>query len=210
MKQTIRIAAFLLVAGLASNVQAETFRSGKDYEQLAFPQAVETGSQVEVREFFWYGCPHCYAIEPSLSHWLKSLPKNASFVRTPGTYQPWQFLGRVYYSIESLGLVDKLHKPIFDAIHRDKRRLNSLDEVTAVVEAHGVKKADFIKAYNSFGVRLKMKRAIQINTDFDVRSVPNFVVDGKYRTSASLAGSDERTMQVLDYLIKKAASERKK
>ena len=210
MKQTIRVAALLLVAVLANSVQAETFRAGKDYEELAFPQAVETGDRVEVREFFWYGCPHCYAIEPSLSHWLKSLPKNASFVRTPGTYLPWQFLGRVYYSIESLGLVDKLHKPIFDAIHREKRKLNSLDEVIAVVEAHGVKKADFVKAYNSFGVRLKMKRAIQINTDFDVRSVPNFVVDGKYRTSASLAGSDERTLQVLDYLIKKAATERRK
>jgi thiol:disulfide interchange protein DsbA len=163
-----------------------------------------------VREFFWYGCPHCYAIEPTLSHWLKSLPNNASFVRTPGTYRPWQFLGRVYYTIEAMGLVDKLHKPIFDAIHGDKRNLNNLDQVVAFLGEQGVKKADFMKAYNSFGVRLKMKRAIQLNADFDVRSVPNFVVDGKYRTSASMAGSEERTMQVLEYLIGKAAAERKK
>ena len=210
MKFSMKTAAFLLLVALASSVQAAKFVPGKDYDELAFPQAVETGNKIEVREFFWYGCPHCYAIEPSLSHWLKSLPKGAAFVRTPGTYQPWQFLGRVYYSIEALGLVAKLHKPMFDAIHRDKRKLNSLDEVIAFVGEHGVKKQDFLKAYNSFGVRLKMKRAIQVNADFDVRSVPNFVVDGKYRTSASMAGSEERAMQVLDYLIGKAAAERKK
>jgi thiol:disulfide interchange protein DsbA len=190
--------------------QAAEFRVGRDYEALAFPQAVETGSQIEVREFFWYGCPHCYAIEPTLSHWLKSMPNNVTFVRTPGTYRPWQFLGRVYYALESMGQVEKLHKPIFDAIHGEKRKLGNLDQVVAFVGEHGVKKSDFIKAYNSFGVRLKMKRAIQLNADFDVRSVPNFVVDGKYRTSASLAGSEERAMKVIEHLIKKAAAERKK
>jgi thiol:disulfide interchange protein DsbA len=210
MKHSIKTAAFLLLVALASSAHAEKFLPGKDYEELTFPQTVETGNQIEVREFFWYGCPHCYAIEPSLSHWLKTLPKNATFVRTPGTYRPWQFLGQVYYTIETLGLVDKLHKPIFDAIHRDRRKLNSLDAVIAFVGEQGVKKQDFLKAYKSFGVRLKMKRAIQINADFDVRSVPNFVVDGKYRTSASLAGSEERVIKVLDYLIKKATAERKK
>ena len=91
----------------------------------------------------------------------------------------------------------------------DENRSVVLDQVVALLEEHGIKKADFVKAYNSFGVRLKMKQAIQLNAGYDVRSVPNFVIDGKYRTSATLAGSEERAMKVIEYLIQKAARERK-
>lgn len=210
MKTIWKTVALLAILAASPVSHGAGFRVGEDYEELAFPQAVETGDKVEVREFFWYGCPHCFAIEPSLTHWLESLPENARFVRTPGTYRPWQFLGQVYYAIEVLGLEKKLHKPIFDAIHKDRRKLNNLDQVIKFVGEHGVSRSRFVQAYNSFGVRLKMKRAIQLNTEFDVRSVPNFVVDGKYRTSPSLAKSEERTLKVLDYLIKRAARERKK
>jgi thiol:disulfide interchange protein DsbA len=205
-----KTAMLLVIVAISPVLHGADFRAGEDYEELAFPQAVETGYKVEVREFFWYGCPHCYAIEPGLTYWLKSLPENARFIRTPGTYRPWQFLGQVYYTLEALGLEKKLHKSIFDAIHKDHRKLNNLDQVIKFVGEHGVSRSSFVQAYNSFGVRLKMKRAIQLNAEFDVRSVPNFVVDGKYRTSPSLAKSEERTMKVLDFLIKKAARERKK
>ncbi len=209
MKNIWKAALMLAVFAVSPVSQGASFKLGKDYEELAFPQTVETGNKVEVREFFWYGCPHCYAIEPSLTHWLKSLPKNARFIRTPGTYRPWQFLGRVYYTIEAIDLVEKLHKPFFEAIHKDRRKLNNLDQVIKFVGEQGVPRAKFVKAYNSFGVRLKMKRAVQLNASYDVRSVPNFVVDGKYRTSGSLAGSEARAMEVLNFLIKKAARERK-
>lgn len=210
MKTIWKTVFVLLAVTFMTLVSAEEFKVRKDYEVLAFPQPVETGSKIEVREFFWYGCTHCYTVEPVLSHWLRSLPKNAQFIRTPGTYKPWQFLGQVYYTMEALDLVDKLHKPMFNAIQKDNRTMNSVDDVIKFVETYGVSREQFTKTYNSFGVRLKMSRAIQMNAEYNIRSVPSFVVDGKYRTGPSMAKGDERLMKVLEFLIKKAARERGK
>ncbi len=194
-----------------TSVYADNYQPGREYEKLVFAQPVETGKKIEIREFFWYGCPACYSLESSLIQWLKhKKPKNAAFIRTPSIVNSsWQFHARVFYTLDSMKLVDKLHSKIFHAIHRDKRKLNNLDSVLDFISKHGVDKNNFIKTFKSFGVRLKLKRAGQFDSNYDIHGVPTLVIDGKYRTSASKAGSAERLMKVMEFLINKAARERK-
>lgn len=201
------IIAVMLLAGAA---QAADFRPGRDYEEIPFAQAPGTGDKIEVREFFWYGCPHCYSFEPALSAWRKRLPGQARFVRTPAALPQWEQHARAYYALESLGVAEKLHKPIFDAIHRDKLKLNSGEALADFVAKHGVDRAAFLRAFNGFGVRMNVKRARQLFDNLSLNSVPTIVVDGRYRTSPSLARSDENAIKVVEFLIQKAASGRRK
>jgi thiol:disulfide interchange protein DsbA len=200
---------FLFIGAVAMASAAE-FRLGKEYEELSFPQAVETGKKIEVREFFWYGCPHCYALEPVLNHWLKTKPANAAFILSPSIANPaWEFHARLYFTLEALGKAKKLRQSVFSAIHEEKQKLNSIDDVISFVSQHGIKRQDFLKAYNSFGVRLKLKRAAGQGANYDIHSVPMIIVDGKYRTSVHKAGGEERLMKVIEFLIKKSAKERR-
>ena len=189
--------------------QAE-FVEGTHFLVSPVPQPVETGEKIEVREFFWYGCQHCYALEPDINRWLKRLPKRATFVRTPGAASRWMVHAQAFYTFESMGAVDKIHGAFFDALHREERRLNDEDSIAAFVTQHGLDAKQFHQAFNSFGVRLKLERAKKLNVAFGVHSVPTLIVDGKYVTSPTMAGGGEATMQVIDFLIAKSAAERKK
>ncbi len=203
-----------LTLGLVFTAQAApvVYLEGVEYVRLDQIQPVETGDRIEVREVFWYGCPHCYVLEPALAKWLKTLPANARFVRMPGapwhpTFEPH---ARAYYAFEAMGLVDKLHKPLFDAIHAKGQPLGDETSIGLFVAGPGVKEADFRKAYNSFGVGVKVRNAKQYAERAGIRSVPMLVVDGRYITSATHAGTHEDALKVVDYLIRKVAAERKK
>ncbi len=203
-----------LALGLAFTAQAApvAYLEGVEYLRLDQIQPVETGDKIEVREVFWYGCPHCYVLEPVLGKWLKTLPANARFVRMPGaqwhpTFEPH---ARAYYAFEALGLVDKLHQPLFDAIHARGQPLGDEASIATFVAGQGVKEADFRKAYNSFGVGVKVRNAKQYTERAGLRSVPMLVVDGRYITSATHAGTHEDALKVVDHLIKKIAAERRK
>ena len=198
----------------AVGMAADNFQSGKDYYEAPFAQPVETGGKIEVREFFWYGCPHCYDIEPYVDSWLKKKRANAAFVRTPGMFDRWVVHARAFYALESINAVDKVHGAFFSAMHRDKRALNDESSITNFVASHGVDREQFRSAWNSFGVRTKLERARQLQQDLGLQGVPTFVVDGRYITAPSLMGSgkgnaETRTLQVVDFLIAKAAKERK-
>jgi len=185
------------------------FLEGVEYMRVP-RQPVETGNKIEVREFFWYGCPHCYALEPYLELWLKKLPKNAQFVRTPAAFNDrWAVHARAYYALESLGMADKLHLPLFRAIHQDKRPLFDVDSLAAFVAEHGGNRQAFIDAYSSFGVQTSVNRATQLARGYGLQSVPTFFVDGQYMTNANIGGGHDRVFQVLDFLIRKAAAERR-
>lgn len=193
---------------------AGNYQSGKDYYEAPFAQSVETGTKVEVREFFWYGCPHCYDLEPYVDGWLKKKPANAMFVRTPGMFDRWVVHARAYYALESINAVEKVHSAFFAAMHRDKRALNDESSITNFVAGLGIDREQFRAAWNSFGVRTKLERARQLMQDLGIQGVPTFVVDGRYITSPSLMGAgkgdaETRTMQVVDFLVTKAAKERK-
>ena len=187
------------------------FAEGREYLQVPFPTAVETGNKVEVREIFWYGCPHCYVLEPGLARWLKKLPANAQFVRTPATASPrWVIHAQANYTFEALGAMDKLHNAFFKAVQEQPGAFNDENAIADLVARHGIDRKKFTEAFNSFGVRLKLEKAKQVNQDLNINSVPTMVVDGKYLTSAAMAGGEEPMFKLLDQLISKAAKERKK
>ena len=187
------------------------FTEGRQYMQLPFPTAVETGNKVEVREIFWYGCSHCYVLEPGLTRWLKKLPANVQFVRTPATAAPhWQIHAQTYYTFDALGTLEKLHDVFFKAVQEQPGALKDEKGIADFVARHGIDRKKFTEAFNSFGVRLKLEKAKQVNQDLNINSVPTLVVDGIYITSAAMAGGEEAMFKLLDQLISKAAKERNK
>lgn len=186
------------------------FVEGRHYMVLPFPAPVETGGKVEVREFFWYGCPHCYVLEPALANWLKKMPAHAQFVRTPGTAPRWMIHGQAYYTFEALGVLDKLHGPFFKAMHDQPTAYNDEKSIADFAAGQGVDRRKFSDAFNSFGVRLKLEKAKQLNQDLNISSVPALVVDGKYLTNATMAEGEAPMLRLLDELISRAARERKK
>jgi len=187
------------------------FTEGRQYMQVPFPTPVETGNKIEVREIFWYGCSHCYVLEPGLTRWLKKLPANAQFVRTPATAAPhWQIHAQTYYTFEALGAMEKLHGAFFKAVQEQPGALKDEKGIADFAARHGIDRKKFTEAFNSFGVRLKLEKAKQVNQDLNINSVPTLVVDGKYLTSAAMAGGEEAMFKLLDQLISKAAKERNK
>jgi len=205
------IGAGLIMSLLLPGLTLAGIVEGRNYMEVPFPATVTTGKKIEVREFFWYGCPHCYVLEPGLEKWLKRLPSNAQFVRTPGTASPaWRIHAQAYYTFETLGVEDKWHGAFFKAVQEHHQEFNDANGIEKFAVAHGIDKQKFRDAFNSFGVRLKVEKAIQLNQDLNINSVPTVVVDGRYLTSPAMAEGEDQFFQVLDFLIKKAAQERKK
>ncbi len=195
--------SLLLLAGApALAVAADDFKEGVDYRLLDTPAPATSGDQVEVIEAFWYGCGHCFHLEPVLAEWLKTKPANAELVRIPAVGgSNWEPLGRAYFAARELGVQDKLHQPIFDAIHVGKQQLATPEQITEFVATQGVDKDAFLKAYNSFAVVTEVQRARKLMQRYQVLGVPAFIVNGKYFTDVSMAGSELRLFQVIDYLI---------
>jgi thiol:disulfide interchange protein DsbA len=163
--------------------------------------------RVEIVEVFWYACPHCYALEPRLESWLnKGKPAYVDFVRIPAMWNPGtKLMGRMYYSVESLGKLGAMHSSIFNTMHSTPAALmdmNGDETETGKRQAefatkYGVSVADYLKAYNSFGVDQQMRRAEQLNRAYLVTGVPTFIVDGKYVTDIGHAGDEDKLFQLL-------------
>jgi thiol:disulfide interchange protein DsbA len=189
---------------------AAGFEEGRSYMEVPFPTKVVTGNKVEVREFFWYGCPHCYVLEPALTNWLKKIPANAEFVRTPGLAAPaWRLDGQAYYTFKALGVEEKLHGAFFKAAQESRGTMTNENAVADFAASHGIDRKKFIETFGSFSVHVDLEKAKQLNEDLNINSVPTFVVDGRYLTSPSMAEGEDRFFKLLDYLIEKAAKERK-
>ncbi|HEU4350473.1 MAG TPA: thiol:disulfide interchange protein DsbA/DsbL [Burkholderiales bacterium] len=157
-----------------------------DFYELNPPQPVETTDKIEVLEFFWYGCIHCYNLEPKLDTWLKTLPKDVEFRRVPAVFnERWAHDASIYYAFEALGLVDKLHRPFFDAIHRDRLRTDNWQNLSAWLEKQGVDTKKFETTVKSFGVQSKTKRAIRLTTGYKIDGTPAMAVHGRYTVPSS-------------------------
>lgn len=174
------------------------------YETISPAQPTASPDKIEVIEFFWYGCPHCYSFEPSLTSWLKTKPANVEFIRIPAVFsEQWGKHAKAYYTAEALGVVDAIHADFFDAIQEKKQTLETEDELAKFFTAHGVKEADFREAFNSFVVDTKLRQAPAIAAKYGITGVPAIIVNGKYRTNGTLAGSQEKMIDVMNELIKK-------
>lgn len=197
--------AFLILFSVSALSQAgepQAQPKGPGYQTLSPAQPTQDKTKVEVIEFFWYGCPHCYAFEPILNQWLKTLPKNVQFIRQPAAFnEVWEAHAKAYLVAEALNVVDKVHADFFDAIQNKKQKLDSEEELAKFFIAHGVKEADFHDAYKSFGVDTKLKQAKSLPLRYGITGVPTLVINGKYVTSGSLAGGHENMMKILNQLI---------
>ncbi|ABI59846.1 thiol:disulfide interchange protein DsbA/DsbL [Nitrosomonas eutropha] len=210
-----KIICFLLgfvainLAGILT-VHAEIIE-GKDYKVLSTPQLTETESQqIEVIEFFWYGCPHCSDLNPYLGRWLESKPADVEFRYVPAIFRNnWAPAARLFYAIESLGLGEILHDKIYHAVHHEKTDLSKEETLFNWIEQQGVERDKFIGAYNSFTVQNQANRAAQITRQYQLTGVPALVIDGKYLTSGKAGGLPQDTISVLNQLIEKVREERK-
>ena len=196
----------LAIAGLlsCSVALAEMYEEGVHYERIVPAQPTSTVDKVEVLEIFWYGCPHCFRFEPYVERWMRKKPENAQFVRLPGVFRPsWEVGARAYYTAKLLGVFDKLHKPIFTAVHLEKRKLDTEDAMRDFFAENGVDKKDFIKTYNSFAVGTRLRRAKTMTNRYGIDGVPAIIVAGKYRLSAKSAGSNAEMLKVINFLVEK-------
>lgn len=199
----------------SAQLPAGKWKAGTNYQPLspAQPTNVEPG-QVEVIEVFWYGCPHCYALDPAVEAWKKSKAAYVKFVRVPVTWGPvHRAHGRLFYTLEALGKLDALHTTAFEEIHKLGNNLaGSTDEQTFKIQsdfarAHGISEAEFSKAYNSFGVNANMQHAEDVTRRYRIEGVPTFIVNGKYETDISMAGGNA---QLFDLINDLAAAEKRR
>ncbi len=206
MKKFIQIACLLLCVAPAIG-RAQYLQ---DIEYKVIPaQPVTTGAKVEVREFFWYGCPHCFHLEPYLQKWLKKLPRDAEFVRTPAVLNPnWEPGARAYFTFQALGITNRVHEAFFRAIHIAHQNMDDADNVAQFAKAYGISKQRFLATYNSFSVDADVRSAAAMEPAYNFDAVPTIVVDGRYLTDPTMAGSEERFLRIVDYLIKKAEADR--
>lgn len=177
-------------------------RAEGGYETLTPAQPVQKPEKIEVIEFFWYGCPHCYSLEPSMAAWLKTKPANVEFIRQPAIFSDlWGKHAKAFFTAEALGVLDKVHADFFDAIQNKKQKLVSEDELLKFFTDHGVKEEDFRNAYNSFAVDAKMRQAEGMGARYGVSGVPAIIVNGKYRVTGPSAKSQENMLAVTNQLI---------
>ncbi len=180
------------------------------YEVLTPALPTHDVSKVEVIEFFWYGCPHCFDFEPTLAKWVKTLPKNVEFIRQPAVFSDlWGKHAKAYYTAEALGVVDKIHADFFDTIQIKKEHLETEEQLTKFFAAHGVAEADFKAAYNSFPIDMKVRQAGALAAKYGVSGVPAIIINGKYKTSGPLAGSNEKMIEIMNRLIEQESAIKK-
>ncbi len=185
--------------------------AGKDYSLVKPPQPTESGNKIEVMEFFWYGCPHCNNLQPALEAWLKRKPADVEFKRIPAVFQDsWIPLTKAYYTIETMGLVDKLHQEMFAALHKQRLPMRDANAIFDWAASKGVDRKKFADTYNSFGINGRTQRSIELTRKFDIPGTPALVVDGQYLTSPSMSLKADRSVdydrffQVVDGLIAEA------
>jgi protein dithiol oxidoreductase (disulfide-forming) len=179
---------------------------GTHYVRLSQPVPTTTGAgKIEVIEFFWYGCPHCNAFEPALEPWIKQLPADVAFRRAPVAFSQEPFFAhqRIFYALESLGQLSTLHRRVFYAIHSDRLRLDKPAEISAFMAKNGVDAAKFMEAFDSFSVQTKARQAAQLSASYKIDGVPAIGIQGRYYTSGPLAGNNEKSLAVAEFLIER-------
>ena len=193
-----------LIVFFTNTSQAE-FVAGKNYIVLDKPVEIETGDQVEVRELFFYFCGHCFNINPFLHNWLKTMDSSAQFVLQPAIFPSpdWVHAATMFYVLEELGELDRLHEALFNAYHMQKLQLNTQQDFVTWLSLSGLDEQKANKVYESFSVKVAVNRAKASTYKYRIPGVPAFIINGKYLVNATSAGSQEKIFDVIDYLIQK-------
>lgn len=217
IRQLISAGSLALVMASASATPAAP-QNGIDYRTLERPQAVESGKKIEVTEFFWYSCPHCFAFEPYLKEWAKKHGDTIVFKRVPVNFRemfiPQQ---KLYYALEAMGKAEELQDKVFHAIHVEHLNLDNDAGILEFIVKQGIDKQKFLDAYNAFGTQAKVRRALTLQEAYKIDGVPTIAIAGKYETSPSIVGNTMgrqpenvlavAALQVMDALLVKAHAE---
>lgn len=198
MKKFILSGMTVAVMMAFSSATMANFVAGKDYTVLQNPGKVDVAGKLEVREFFWYGCGHCFILEPHMQAWLKKIPKDVNFVRTPAAMNKvWEQNARGYYVSEALGVRQKTHLALFHAIHDNGQQIFDQKSQAKFFTKYGIPEAKFNSLYNSFAITAKVSQANRLAQQYQLTGVPAVVVNGKY----VVQGENAKVIQVVDFLL---------
>ena len=208
MKCLVRWLLVPAFALLASSTSAQ-IEPAREFVRLDPPHAAAADGRVEVIEFFYYGCPVCYETEPFLSRWLGTAPDYVTLRRVPAlSSEAWEPFAKLFYTLEGLGQIERLHWPVYDNVHFEDVKLNDEKVMADWAARNGIEREKFVQTYGSKSVADKVAQARGLLKSYDVRAVPTFIVDGKFLTSARLAGGTQQVVPVLDRLVRLAREER--
>lgn len=202
-----RVRQLALVVSLLPLVFFGATATGAEFEEIIPPQSTSDPQKIEVVELFWYRCPHCYRLLSFMERWEKNKPDNVNYVRMPAILnESWAFHARAYYAAESLNIENKIHRPLFDAIHAERRNLNNEQAIEEFFAEHGVSADEFKKAWRSFAVETKVRKARVMTQRYGITGTPAVVVNGKYRTDGVMTGNYPNMIRVIDDLIAKESA----
>ncbi|MGQ2966175.1 thiol:disulfide interchange protein DsbA/DsbL [Methylophilus sp.] len=205
--------SLMLLAGLTSTAALADPQAGQQFDQVTQQIATDQPAKIEVMEIFWYGCPHCYHMEQPLDAWVKKLPADVYFKRVPALPNAgWAPMAKTFYAMLELGVLDKLHGQLFDAIHKSKT-LNPADEAAAmdwVIKQGGLDKVKVEKAFKSFATTMQLNKAMQVFKASGATGVPSLIIDGKYITGSSMAGGNDAALQTADFIINNVRKDKAK
>lgn len=191
-------------AGNSAMAQDAAYVAGTHYVELPVPIKTRAADKIEVAEYFSYGCPHCYQIEPMISSWKQQLGNDVEFIRTPAVWnKDYEVYAQTYYTAQALSVLDQVHVPLFDAIHSKRRRLNDPEQMAGFFAELGLDPMAFARTYSSFGVRASTQQAEAKGRAYRSGGVPALIVNGKYRVEAAMAGGNAEMLEVVGFLIKK-------
>lgn len=206
MRNLILSAALVSASLFGMSVQAADvpLEAGKTYVELSNAVPVSVPGKVEVVELFWYGCPHCYSFEPVVNPWAEKLPADVNFVRIPAMFGgPWDAHGQMFLTLEAMGVENKVHSAVFNAIQKEGKRLTDKNEMADFLATQGVDKDKFLATFDSFAIKGQITKAKELAKKYEISGVPTMVVNGKYRFDLGTAGGPEQTLNVADQLIAK-------
>jgi thiol:disulfide interchange protein DsbA len=196
------LAALMLLASF--NVLAADPQLGQEFDKTTEVINTDNPGKIEVTEIFWYGCIHCYHMDPILNAWVKKLPADVIFKRVPGLPNPsWAPMAKAFYAMEDLKLSDKLHTALFDAINKEKS-LDPTNEAAAIdwmTKKSGLDKAKVEGAFKSFSMNNKLNQAANFFRATGATGVPSFIINGQFITSSTMAGSNEQALKTVDFIV---------
>ncbi|MFC6204317.1 thiol:disulfide interchange protein DsbA/DsbL [Psychrobacter urativorans] len=206
MKRVIALTGLAFAIGLTTmSVQAADYVAGKDYRVLDNPEKI-SGNAIIVREFFWYGCPHCFTLNPFMEKWAATKAKDVAFFKTPAALNPvWEASARGFYAAQLLGYENKTHDALFNAIHKDNKQIFDQVSLSKWYASKGVDQKKFNSLYNSFAVGTKIGRSQAGAKRYQLSGVPAVVIQGKY----VVTGESAEVPKVVDYLVNKVRTEKK-
>ncbi|KAF1070097.1 MAG: Thiol:disulfide interchange protein DsbA [Pseudomonas citronellolis] len=202
MRNLIFTAVLACASLIGLHAQADEYEPGKQYTELSTPVPVSQPGKIEVVELFWYGCPHCYAFEPTINPWIAKLPADVHFVRIPAMFGGiWNVHGQLFLTLEAMGVEHSVHTAVFDAIHKEGKKLATPEEMADFLAPLGVDKDKFLSTFDSFAIKGQMEKDKKLAMAYGIQGVPTMIVNGKFRFDIGSAGGPEETLKLADYLI---------